>query len=105
MGDFFKANITIEYRKKTFVYVAQYFFPPLYIFQAQKAGYWGAPVVVLEAGSRGANVHMIGCFGPLGLLHIESRHGSFKKEVSINSKVLPKKSFFLVYAASCGCSG
>lgn len=40
----------------------------------------GTRATVVAAGSRGANVHCIGCISARGLVHYEIRRGSFKKE-------------------------
>lgn len=40
----------------------------------------GTRCSVAAAGSKGANVHMIGCIGSLGLIHFEMRRGAFHKE-------------------------
>lgn len=40
----------------------------------------GARASNVVAGSRGANIHLIGCIGTQGLIHYEIRRGSFKKE-------------------------
>ena len=37
----------------------------------------------MAAGSRGANIHVIGCISSLGLIHHEVRRGSFKKADAI----------------------
>lgn len=39
----------------------------------------GTRCTYISAGSRGSNVHVIGCIGNLGLIHHEIRRGAFKK--------------------------
>lgn len=40
----------------------------------------GTRASVVAAGSRGANIHVIGCIGVIGLVHHSVKRGSFKKE-------------------------
>ena len=40
----------------------------------------GSRCTVVAAGSKGANVHLIGCISILGLVYFEIRRGAFKKE-------------------------
>ena len=40
----------------------------------------GTRCTTVAAGSRGANVHLIGCISSIGLIHHEVRRGSLKKE-------------------------
>ena len=42
----------------------------------------GSRATSISSGSKGPNVHMIGCIGSLGLIHHEIRRGSFTKELA-----------------------
>ncbi len=35
---------------------------------------------VVSAGTQGANIHVIGCIGPHGLVYHEIQRGTFRKE-------------------------
>ena len=37
---------------------------------------------VLVSGSKGANIHVIGCISSLGVVHIEVRRGSFTTDLA-----------------------
>lgn len=51
----------------------------LYISRTQGRSKKGSRCTSVAAGSRGANVHLIGCIGNVGLIHYEIRRGSFKR--------------------------
>ena len=40
----------------------------------------GTRCTVAAAGSKGANIHVIGCISTLGLIHYEVRQGAFYHE-------------------------
>lgn len=51
----------------------------LFISRTQGRSKKGARCSYISAGSRGSNIHIIGCIGNLGLIHHEMRRGSFRQ--------------------------
>lgn len=51
----------------------------LYISRKKGRSKKGARCTYISAGSRGSNIHLIGCLGNMGLIHHEIRKGAFKK--------------------------
>lgn len=51
----------------------------LYISRTKGRSKKGTRCTHIAAGSRGSNIHTIGCIGNMGLIHHEIRRGSFKK--------------------------
>jgi len=51
----------------------------LYISRSQGRSKKGTRCRHITAGSRGANIHVIGCISNMGLIHYEVKRGSFKK--------------------------
>lgn len=51
----------------------------MFISRTQGRSKKGSRCTFVAAGSRGANIHLIGCIGISGLIHYELRRGSFKK--------------------------
>lgn len=51
----------------------------LYISRKKGRSKKGARCTYISAGSRGSNIHLIGCVGNMGLIHHEIRRGAFKK--------------------------
>ncbi|XP_045483325.1 uncharacterized protein LOC123688727 [Harmonia axyridis] len=52
----------------------------LFISRRQGRSKKGTRCRYISAGSRGANVHVIGCIGNMGLIHHEIRRGAFRRE-------------------------
>lgn len=50
----------------------------LHISRTQGRSLKGTRCTTIAAGSKGANVHVIGCISTMGLIHYEVRRGSFK---------------------------
>lgn len=51
----------------------------LYVSRKKGRSLKGSRCTYIAAGSRGSNVHVIGCIGTMGLIHHEIRRGAFKK--------------------------
>lgn len=51
----------------------------LFISRQQGRSKKGSRCSYIAAGSRGSNIHLIGCIGTMGLIHYEIRRGAFKK--------------------------
>lgn len=51
----------------------------LYISRTKGRSKKGTRCTHITAGSRGSNIHVIGCIGNMGLIHHEIRRGAFKK--------------------------
>ena len=52
----------------------------LHITRKEGRSLRGSRCTTVAAGSRGANIHLIGCISNYGLIHHEIRRGSFKKD-------------------------
>lgn len=52
----------------------------IHISRAQGRSVKGTRCTTIAAGSKGANVHVIGCISTVGFIHYEVKRGSFKKD-------------------------
>ena len=52
----------------------------LHITRSQGRSQRGIRCTTVPASPKGANIHVVGCIGSLGLIHYEVRRGSFKKD-------------------------
>ena len=52
----------------------------IYLFQGKKGrSKKGNRSICIATGSKGSNIHLIGCIGNIGLIHHKIKRGSFKK--------------------------
>ena len=59
---------------------------------------------VVSAGTQGANIHVIGCIGPHGLMYHEIQRGSFRKESAVLDARMFESCKETIWGSSCdGC--
>ena len=92
-GEFIEKLVTFQSRNISILFMDESNLN-IHISRSEGRSLRGTRCSTVVAGSKGANVHMIGCIGPLGLLHFQSRRGSFKKEDAIEwAKICLRKAF------------
>ena len=75
-ANYIRQLINYQAENKPIIYLDETNFN-LHVSRAQGRSLKGTRCSTIAAGSKGANIHLIGCISTLGLLHHEIRRGSF----------------------------